>query len=526
MAAGPSTFPAHPVLPGPVAERRDAGRRGTRDRGGPAAGRADPRRHGGGAHRTQPPRDADRPLRRSPPGGRGRPGALGQPPIGRVPAARRHPGADPRRDRHVRDPRRRPPSGPRPRPVVAGRGRPSPAGLRSRRRRLPRRAVLPGRASRGTPRPFPRPPRPGGLHQRKRRYAEEHPSDLRGLGQHRPVRGERRTGRAAGVPRRDAPQPHHRRHGGRGAGRRRPGPPASGLRRPESAAGLRGPRRHRHLSGRSAPVPAHGTAGRHTGPRAGPRPGHRRGRPVVAAPRRLQRHPRRAAPDRRGPAGVRPGARPAVRHHRGRRHQQSEPVRPPGTRTPGQRGAAAALGGGGGARTRHRRPGAARGGRGDLGTRLHGHGRLPERPGADRPRPAGRLAGHRRPRAPGPLRLSAADRPQRAGHQVRRPEDISRRGGARAALPSGGTACGRPRRTGSGPDRVRPRGRRVQGGPDLLRGGTAHPRRRAALPLHAPAEITFWDSMPLNERGKPDLACLRSGNRRQAYDGAPPKGTP
>lgn len=45
-------------------------------------------------------------------------------------------------------------------------------------------------------------------------------------------------------------------------------------------------------------------------------------------------------------------------------------------------------------------------------------------------------------------------------------------------------------------------------------------------PLHAPAEITFWDSMPLNERGKPDLACLRSGNRRQAYDGAPPKGTP
>lgn len=97
-----------------------------------------------------------------------------------------------------------------------------------------------------------------------------------------------------------------------------PGPPASGLRRPESAAGLRGPRRHRHLSGRSAPVPAHGTAGKHTGPRAGPRPGHRRGRPVVAAPRRLQRHPRRAAPDRRGPAGVRPGARPAVRHHRGR----------------------------------------------------------------------------------------------------------------------------------------------------------------------------------------------------------------
>lgn len=45
-------------------------------------------------------------------------------------------------------------------------------------------------------------------------------------------------------------------------------------------------------------------------------------------------------------------------------------------------------------------------------------------------------------------------------------------------------------------------------------------------PLHAPAEITFWDSMPLNERGKPDLACLRSGNGRQAYDGAPPKGTP
>lgn len=45
-------------------------------------------------------------------------------------------------------------------------------------------------------------------------------------------------------------------------------------------------------------------------------------------------------------------------------------------------------------------------------------------------------------------------------------------------------------------------------------------------PLHAPAEIAFWDSMPLTERGKPDMARLRSRTDRDACDGAPRKGSP
>ncbi|MCK1798567.1 fatty acid--CoA ligase family protein [Streptomyces sp. XM4193] len=45
-------------------------------------------------------------------------------------------------------------------------------------------------------------------------------------------------------------------------------------------------------------------------------------------------------------------------------------------------------------------------------------------------------------------------------------------------------------------------------------------------PLHAPAEITFWDSMPLTERGKPDRARLRSTTQQDKRPSPPWKGTP
>lgn len=45
-------------------------------------------------------------------------------------------------------------------------------------------------------------------------------------------------------------------------------------------------------------------------------------------------------------------------------------------------------------------------------------------------------------------------------------------------------------------------------------------------PLHVPARITFWDSMPLNERGKPDRAHLRSTPQQDKRASPQWKGTP